>query len=194
MAMELDIRPLTGENLDDFLSFFESVEFRDHPGWSDCYCYSFHFTGTPEQWTRESNRSSVCKLVRANRMKGYLAYHRSTPVGWCNVNNRLRYQRLVSLYDLIEPDSTSTCSIVCFLIHQKYRRSGIAGQLLQRIIEDYTALGYGCIEAYPSKGEFSCEAHYKGPLDLYLRNGFEPVAEFSDHLQVRKYLDTQASG
>ena len=52
--MEIDIKPLSPELLEDFFSFFESVEFCEHPHWNICYCYSFHFTGPSELWTREN--------------------------------------------------------------------------------------------------------------------------------------------
>lgn len=185
---DIRITPLTPDNLDDFFSFFDSVEFREHPDWSVCYCYSFHFTGRAKEWNRENNRSAVIRLVGENRMKGYLAYHAGRPVGWCNANNRLNFQRLVRLFDLLDPGHQRICSIVCFLIHPDFRRRGIARQLLRKIISDYSALEYDYIEAYPGKNTQSCEGHYKGPLELYMENGFKPVREFRDYTLVRKSL------
>ncbi len=189
--MELDIRPLESGNLGEFLAFFESVDFRDHPDWSACYCYSYHFTGTAEQWEKENNRRTVRELVRERKMKGYMAYHKGKPVGWCNANNRLNYQRLTKLYDLEDIEHPKTCAIVCFLIHHEYRRRGITRQLLQHIIDDYTALGYDYIEAYPRKSAESAEEHYKGYLELYLENGFRVVKESGEHFHVRKFLSGQ---
>lgn len=188
MSIDLVIRQLSEETLEDFFAFFESVEFKEHPHWSVCYCYSFHFTGPAAQWNRENNRSAVRRLVSLNQMKGYLAYHQGTPVGWCNVNNRLNYQRLVKLHELIEPQNNRTCSIVCFLVHPGYRRRGVSGKLLDQIIQDYRSLDIDWIEAYPGKGVRTCEGLYKGPLDLYLRYGFEIAAEQEDHYVVRKCM------
>ena len=128
------------------------------------------------------------KLVVEERMKGYLAYHEGKPVGWCNTNNRLNYQRLVKFHDLVEPDHMKTCSIVCFLIHPDYRLRGITHQILGRIIKDYSALEYETIEAYPGKGKLSAEEQYKGPLELYLKNGFEKVREYENYTLVRRSL------
>ena len=185
---EIQVRPLTPDQLESFFSFFESVEFTDHPHWSACYCYSFHFTGTAGQWNKEDNRTAVEKLVRENRMKGYLAYHGEKPVGWCNTNNRLNFQRLSKLYDLIDPGHPKTCAIVCFLVHQEYRRLGITQQILERIIGDYSGFGYEYLEAYPRKGALNSEELYVGPLELYLRNGFEVIRELEDYSVVRKSL------
>jgi len=191
--MKIKIRPLQGDNLADFLAFFESIKFKEHPGWSVCYCYSFHFTGKAEEWTAENNRKAVQDLVRAGNMTGYLAYLGNKPVGWCNANNRLAFQRLSRIHDLDQPDHPFSCAIVCFLVNPAYRRKGIARELLHRVINDYTSQGYHWIEAYPEKEEFSEEKNYKGHLRLYLESGFEMVREYPDHLLVRRYLKPHRS-
>jgi GNAT superfamily N-acetyltransferase len=184
----IHIRPLTPDRLEDFFTFFETVEFKEHPDWSVCYCYSFHFTGPAEQWNKENNRAAVERLVGENRMKGYLAYYQGKPIGWCNANNRLNYRRLTEMYDLVDPGHPKTCAIVCFLVHQDYRRMGITQLLLDRITGDYSALGYEHMEAYPRTGKVNCEELYVGPLELYLKNGFSIVREFEDYSVVRKSL------
>ena len=188
MSADFQIRPLSTKNLEDFLSFFESVEFKDHPHWSECYCYSFHFTGSSDQWKKENNRVSVCDLTRAGRMTGYLAYHNDIPVGWCNVNNRLNFQRLLKYYELIEPDHKHVCSIVCFLIHPDYRRRGITQLLLNRIETDGQSRGDEILEAYPTKRSLSDENQYMGHLEFYRKNGFEVVMEFEEYYLVRKSI------
>ena len=186
--MDITIKPLTSDTLDDYLFFFDHITFTENPDWSVCYCFSFHFVGTKEQWNREENRSSVIKYVHENKMTGYLAYHDNKPVGWCNANNRLKYQRLLKYYDLIDNPDDKVCSIVCFLIHPDYRRKGIAQKILDRICEDYSEQGFDYIEAYPGKGELSCEDHYKGPLKLYERFDFKIKKECGDYYIVRKKL------
>ena len=131
--MNFNIKPLTPGLLKDYLYFFDNIVFTENPDWSKCYCFSYHFIGTKEQWNREDNRSSVIKYVNENLMTGYLAYYNEKPVGWCNANDRLNYQRLLKYYDLIDNPDDKVCSIVCFLIHPDYRRQGIAQQILARI-------------------------------------------------------------
>jgi len=72
--MAIKIKPLSPELLDDYLHFFDNIVFAENPEWSACYCYSFHFTGSPDQWNKESNRSAAIRLIRRNELKGYLAY------------------------------------------------------------------------------------------------------------------------
>ena len=186
--MNIQIKPLTHESVNDYLQFFDTVSFSENPDWSICYCFSFHFVGTKEQWNREDNRSGVIRFVNENRMTGYLAYLNDKPVGWCNANDRLNYQRLIKYYDLIDNDRDKVCSIVCFLIHPDYRRKGIAQKLLEKVCIDYATKNYNYVEAYPGKGEQSCEGHYKGPLKLYRKLGFTIEKEYDDYYVVRKNL------
>ena len=186
--MEIEIRPLSPELKKDYLSFFESIEFKEHTHWSACYCYSYHFTGSSEEWKPESNRSCVSAKIEDGSMKGYLAFCDGLAVGWCNVNNRLNYQLLTKKYDLVDPEHEKICSIVCFLVHPEYRRQGIVQQLLDQIIKDYTAQDYAFIEAYPRSGDLSSEKLYHGPMEIYTRNGFQLVKEFEDYVLVRKQL------
>ncbi len=184
----IEIRVLAPELLHDFLDFFDSVRFKDHPDWSDCYCHSYHFEGSAEQWNRKNNRAAVIRMISARQMHGYLAYHQDSPVGWCNVNNRNNYQRMIQFKDLIIPDRDKTASIVCFLVQSGYRRQGIATRFLERIENDFRAGGYDWLEAYPGKGDRSEEEHYTGPPALYLSREFEIIRESENYYLVRKSL------
>jgi ribosomal protein S18 acetylase RimI-like enzyme len=186
--MDISIKPLSVNVLNDFLFFFDNIVFTENPDWSRCYCYSFHFTGTNDQWNKEENRSAVIKLINENKMNGYLAYYDNQPVGWCNADNRLNYQRLLKYYDLIDNPNDKICSIVCFLISPEFRRKGIAQKILTQINTDYSLLDYDYLEAYPGKGKLSCEKHYMGPLALYGKFNFQIVKEYADYYVVRKYL------
>jgi ribosomal protein S18 acetylase RimI-like enzyme len=186
--MDIEIKPLTSDLLDDYLFFFDNMIFKENPDWSICYCFSYHFIGTREQWNKEENRASVINLVTDNKMKGYLALSDNKPVGWCNANDRLNYQRLLKYYDLIDNPGDKVCSIVCFLIHPDYRRQGIAQKILDKICMDYSNKDYDYIEAYPGKGKLSCEGHYRGPLQLYEKYDFKMKKEYDDYFVVRKQL------
>jgi ribosomal protein S18 acetylase RimI-like enzyme len=189
--MEITIKPLTPDLLNDYLSFFDNITFKENPDWSSCYCFSYHFIGTKKQWNRANNRSSAINFINDRKMTGYLAYSDNKPIGWCNANNRLNYQRLLKYYDLIDNPADRACSIVCFLIHPAYRRQGIAQKILDQICKDYCSQDYDYIEAYPGKGDLSCEGHYRGPLGLYQKNGFELKKEYADYYVVRKKLKTK---
>lgn len=186
--MEITIKTLSPELLDDYLYFFDNIVFTENPDWSDCYCFSFHFTGTDEEWNREHNRNSVIKYINEGKMAGYLAYSNGKPVGWCNVNNRLNFQRLMRDSDFSDSKNAKVCTIVCFLISPDFRRKGIAEKLLQQICTDYALNNYEYIEAFPRNGDFSCEGHFPGPLNLYKKYDFKIENELEHHYIVRKRL------
>lgn len=186
--MDIIIKPLTPDLLKDYLFFFDNIVFTDHPDWSVCYCFSYHFIGPKEQWNKEENRSSAIRYINEGKMLGYLAYSGDKPVGWCNVNNRLSYERLLRYYDLIDNPEDKVCSIVCFLMDPAYRRKGIAQKIIGQIVADYSIQDYNYIEAYPGKGKLSCEGHFKGPLELYEKLEFKIEKEYDDYFVVRKKL------
>ena len=186
--MNFEIRPLTKELKDDYLFFFDNMIFKENPDRSICYCYDYHFTGDVATCTRESNRSAVINLINENKLTGYLVFENDKPIGWCNANNRLNYQRLLKDFDLIDNPDDKVCSIVCFLIHPDYRRQGIAQKILEKIIKDYSNKDYDYIEAYPRKGELSSEGNFKGPVELYKRFGFKINKEYDDYYVMRKKL------
>ena len=130
---DFSIEPLSRDTLNDFLCFFDNMTFQEHPNWSVCYCYSFHFIGTAEEWNnKEKNRSAVIDLINKGEMKGYLGYSGSTPIGWCNANDKSAFKRL-KLYDGIwNIGQTATVSVVCFLTAPEYRGRGVAKRLLTR--------------------------------------------------------------
>jgi len=186
--MDIIIKKISPELLDDYLFFFDNMVFSENPDWSKCYCYSFHFTGPDESWNKKANRAAVSKMIQEDKLRGYLAYSNNTAVGWCNANDRNNYQSLRNIYTLDEDSEAKICSVVCFLISPEFRRKGIAKLLLDRIIEDYGSNDYEYLEAYPLKDDHSCEKNYRGPLGLYEENNFKLLKEFDKYRIVRREL------
>ncbi len=184
--MNIEIRPLTKDLKEDYLLFFDKMTFKENPDRLKCYCYDYHFTGDVETCTREESRSAVIDLINENKLRGYLVFDNDKPIGWCNANNRLNYQRLLKDYDYIDNPDDKACSIVCFLIHPDYRRQGIAQKILERIIEDYSGKDFDYLEAYPKKSGLSCEGNFKGPLELYKKYDFKITKEYDNYYVMRR--------
>ena len=186
--MDIEIKLLTKDLKDDYLLFFDNIEFEENPDRLICYCNDYHFLGDVATCTRELSRSMVIDRIDENELAGYLAFENDKPIGWCNTNNRLNYQRLLRDYDLIDNPDDKVCSVVCFLIHPDHRRQGIAQKILERIIKDYSNKDYDYLEAYPKKRELSCEGNFKGPLELYRRCNFKINKEYNDYYVVRREI------
>jgi GNAT superfamily N-acetyltransferase len=196
--LDLEIRPLSPDYLDDFLYFFDAVGFTDNPGWASCFCRYYHFTGTREDWAAaagKENRDAVAKLIRDGVMRGYLAYHDGKPAGWCNANSKEYFPLLKQFPDLGTPEEPLTTAIVCYVISPALRRRGVARALLARVIADCAlktagnaAVGAGprFIEAYPRKGGDSDAAHYHGHPAMYEDAGFTVYRELNDFFIVRR--------
>ncbi len=190
--MEIKIKSLEPELIDDFFYFFDNVAFTDNPGWSVCYCHFHHFNGTVKEWSRrtgEENRNASKQLILSGKMNGYLAYLDNHPVGWCKADLKDDLPMLLQNKELDIHFDGKLGAVVCFIIAYDYRRQGIAGKLLQYVCSDFKDKDYDCIEAYPRKGDKLSDAHqYHGPLSLFDSEGFSIYKEFKKFYIVRKYL------
>jgi GNAT superfamily N-acetyltransferase len=65
------------------------------------------------------------------------------------------------------PDPASVIGVSCFVVAPPYRRHGVAGRLLDRVIEDALDRGATWIEGYPAnEPDGSDSGHYRGPAGL----------------------------
>ena len=189
--MNLIIKTLTPDLIEDFLHFFDNIAFSDNPEWGGCYCHFYHFAGNMEQWekaTKEQNRNATKTLINEELMKGFLAFVNNEPVGWCNVNSKDVYEK--TPIDS-EPEDTlkgNVASVVCFLIAPGYRKKGVARKLLKHATKILKEKGYAWIEAYPRKGDISDAHTYHGPVSLFDSEGFIIVKEDEHFLLMRKSL------
>ena len=187
--MNIQIKALTKDLKDDYLFFFDNMIFNENPDRLKCYCYDYHFLGDVETCTRDASRAAVINLINEHKLTGYLVFENDKPIGWCNANNRLNYQRLLRDYDYIDNHDDKVCSIVCFLIHADYRRQGIAQNILEKIITDYSNTDFDYLEAYPKKNGLSCEGNFKGPLELYKNHDFKIHKEYDSYYVMRRKLN-----
>lgn len=187
--MDIIIRPLTSDLIEDFLYFFDNIGFVDNPDWAGCYCQFYHIEGSRKNWakrTKEQNRNSSKALIASGKMKGFLAYLEGKPIGWCNANSKENYS-----YVLFEDESNNKkkiAAIVCFLIDPSYRKKGIAKLLLKEVCEYYKNKKYDYIESYPVKNVKSDAHNYHGPYSLYFSEGFSVFKELKTIYVMRKKL------
>lgn len=141
-------------------------------GW--CFCAAW-WVPTWQGWGERSadeNREVRQALSARGVFDGYLLYHSSEPVGWCQVGPRDRLEKLVRQLNLT-PDA-STWAITCFLIAPAYRRQGLAKQLLDGVLDELRSRRVSRVEAYPKRlAEPEAEDLWNGPESLFLQAGFQ---------------------
>jgi GNAT superfamily N-acetyltransferase len=174
--MDVRVKRLTPELADDFLDFFDRVAFTDNPLHARCYCQFYHTCCPKDEWERrtaDENRRATQDMILSGRMRGYLAYLDEALVGWCHADAMTRLARLED--DCNEPEyaGKQVGVIVCFLVAPEHRRQGVATELLKCACSDFMSQGYDLVEACPRKDGRSDAENYLGPLEMYLKNGFE---------------------
>lgn len=189
--MQVDIRQLTPERLEDFFEFFDHIAFAEHPEWGcDCFCCFFH-AKSRESWetcTREDNKSAAREMILKGQMHGLFAYVQGKPVGWCHYDKLKNLPGARVFYSDLATEDGNSGVIVCFTIAQGYRNQGIATKLLESALADLKAQGVIRVEAYPVIDDDTQEHNYLGPLILYKNLGFQIVRETEHHALVEKML------
>ena len=174
---EVAIQRVSEAHIDDWISFFDHDAFAGNPDWASCYCLEPHVPPTesmPERPWREV-RAAMVNRLRNGGSYGYLAYVDGKPAGWVNASLRSDYGSYRTM-DPDGPDPASVIGVSCFVISPPYRRHGLAGSLLDLVIQDAADRGADWIEGYPHNDPEEGDAHhYRGPRRLYDDRGFEVV-------------------
>jgi GNAT superfamily N-acetyltransferase len=126
----------------------------------------------------EPNRRAFRKLVAEGDVFGSLAFDGDTPVGWCCIGPRSDFPRLERTKALLTQWSKQTWSVVCFYINSRYRRRGVARELLNESIRIARQNGAAEIEGYPAPdkwrkgGMIPAAFAYTGTESLFQSAGF----------------------
>lgn len=194
--MKFEIRKLSKDLLEDWLSFFDKDAFADNGEWCGCYCMCYHWNqrlNLQRPWgcDRDSsafNRKQAIAFIKKGRMQGYLAYAGGKVVGWCNANSKACYDNVNFNFAEEVPDNgRQVKSVVCFTVVPPYRGQGVATALLERVCEDAKAEGFDMVEAYPFAHD---ENHaYHGPVSLFEKSGFRPGEAIDSCVVYRKELN-----
>lgn len=143
--MNIEIKALTPDLEEAYFDFFDNRAFSDGSPYYPCYCNAFNMSaaeikkelyeqanlygGSTEGWKRALRESAV-RMVRAEKIRGYLAFDKGISIGWCNANDRMNYYRVgeFDLSNVPEDEAAPNCqrkgqikSVVCFEISPGYR-------------------------------------------------------------------------
>lgn len=198
--MNIEIKKLTPELLDDYLYFFENVAHTDNEEWDRCYCTNFcaarnnHISQKKSFRNPDIRKQYAIKYVNDGLLQGYLAYADGNVIGWCNANERnaclhcFGWKNLIGNKLINKKTNERVKSVFCFAVAPDMRGKGVASALLNRVIEDAEIEGYEYVEAYPNKEEPDIFYNYVGPLPMYIKLGFEMYAKTKQRFVFRKRL------
>lgn len=163
---------------------------------SRCWCRYFALTGPEYSALDPAGRKEQLKgkFDGGSPSPGVLAYRDGEPVGWCAVEPRTCYPRVLrsQVLRLAEPDPepdpeqvppeakagpAGVWSVTCFVVAAGHRRSGVAPALLQAAVEHARIHGAAVVEGYPVDPALRPKAGaadlYHGTLKLFLNAGFK---------------------
>jgi GNAT superfamily N-acetyltransferase len=163
---------------------------------SRCWCRYFALTGPEYSALEPAARKAQLqgKFDGASPAPGVLAFRDGRPVGWCAVEPRTCYPRVLRsrLLRLAEtaapadrgaPDPVragGVWSVTCFVVAPGHRRSGVAEALLRAAVDHARTNGADAVEGYPVDRGLRPKAGaadlYHGTLNLFLRAGFQAVS------------------
>jgi len=150
--MDIEIRKLIPELAEDYAQFFDITPHDDHTTKEElpCYCVTWRNDDTyvgDDHWypTREERRERAIQFVKDGKLQGYLAYHGSKIIGWCNATadcqsgvNYLRDFYQIEEYSV----DIKVKSIFCFVIAPEMQRKGVATLMVNRICKDAALEGF----------------------------------------------------
>lgn len=186
---EISVHPVSADRIDDWLQLFDHDGFAGNPDWASCYCLEPHQPPTEEEGERpwRTTRQMMIERLGEGTTFGYLAYVDGYPAGWVNASRKTDYgdPRLV---DPDGPGPGSVIGVSCFVVSPPYRRHGVAGALLDRVIADAADRGAAWIEAYPHTAPEQAEEahHFRGARPMYDARGFAAVTSTERLTVVRR--------
>lgn len=173
---------------------------------SRCWCRFFALAGADFAATPPAARRALLKDRFDGGMPapGVLAYRDGTPVGWCAVEPRECYPRILRSQVLKaagpdiagaarpghaspgeapekSPGAAGVWSVSCFVVSPDHRRSGVAAALLTAAVGHAKGHGATVVEGYPvdaaKRPKAGAPDLYHGTLRLFLDAGFEVVSD-----------------
>ena len=142
-----------------------------------------------------AHRVAKAERIRTGKAHGLLAYTDGRVVGWCNAQRRSDYPNLRRYSVVVDNPSEPVGSIMCFLVAPTHRGQKVCTALLNAACDMFRSEGLTVAEGYPTTNPPKrswetpwAEENYKGPLSVYLNNGFKIHRQLERFAIVRKQL------
>ena len=189
-AATIEIKPLTPDRANDFLTFFDRDAFADNPAWARCYCFFYNTEHGPD-WERRTpaqNRADKERSIKAGESQGLMAYLDGKVIGWCHAAPMQTLPALAEYVDKDDPDEATTGAIVCFNVAPSYRGQGLAKRLLGAACDALRTQGMTRVRAMPPRDATSAARAYHGTVPMYEAAGFKVEGEAGPYVVMSKRL------
>lgn len=124
-----------------------------------CFCQRFKIPAgwravSDEQRAERLRQQTQCDHPRARQTSGLVAYLDREPVGWCAVEPRPAYLRLLTtripwIRKTEDETDASVWAVTCFITRRGFRNRGLTYLLAQAAVDFARARGARAIESYP---------------------------------------------
>jgi GNAT superfamily N-acetyltransferase len=150
-----------------------------------CWCQWFKIPTTQlDAMSHDEASRMLHDQVLRGPAPGVIAYLDDEPVGWCAVEPRPKYSRLlrtqVAAASSEPADDDSVWAVTCFVVRVGFRRQGIGRALLHAAVDRARAGGARVLEGYPvdtdERQGASSASLYVGTVSLFAGEGFAEVA------------------
>ncbi len=144
-----------------------------------CWCMNWKLRGKAYEEAKGLEARQMHKtLVTSGAVTGLLAYWHGEVVGWVAVEPRAAYEKLAYSRALKPVDDQEVWSITCFFVSKKFRRRGIAVELIKAAVEHVRDQGGKIVEGYPVEVEKESPAPFifTGTASAFKQAGFKEVA------------------
>ena len=165
---------------------FEKL-FGDNGACGGCWCQWWRLPKGGKLWDETKGpkaKRMMKKLFKENEVTGLLAYDGTKPIGWCSYGPRIAFPRTERIKAYRRDDLQGVWSINCFFIDRRYRKQGVARQMLQAALKFITKRKIKTVEAYPvtltkDGNQLPAAFSYTGPIKIFTDEGFEIIQQVS---------------
>ncbi len=171
--------------------------FGDNGACGGCWCQWWRVPRGGKLWDQTKGvkaKRMMKKLFADGKITGLLAYDGDKAVGWCSFGPRPVFARLQRTRAYARDDIEDVWSINCFFIDKKYRRKGLAREMLRAAIKFLKKRKIKIAEAYPvtltkDGKQLPAAFSYTGPIKIFEDEGFEIIQQLAPSRPlVRKKL------
>lgn len=155
-----------------------------------CWCMFWKLRGKAfDESKGMENRQMHKTMVTSGVVTGLLAYWHGEVVGWVAVEPRTAYDKLAHSRALKPVDAQAVWSITCFFVARKFRRKGIAVEMIKAAVEHAGRHGGRIVEGYPVDAKENSPAPFifTGTASAFRKAGFKEVARNTPTRPIFRY-------